>query len=650
MSDQYITDNQIFTSNVSVSGGLQGPYSRFSETITNGITSFSAITLGTVPDSQQGAIFESITDPANPASIAMRIKPLDNSVRLYFGESGHSFYSLNLVNVYQFESFPSFINPTGDFTIYLNFASNLYLRHNPVYGSKIYPYSSNEESPSWGYFNFCSNMIDSPSGKGVVFDTKYVRTGGDLFQLYNYTTPVFDIDYLGTLSAAGELYTPTGNSINWSSSYSIVNSNSASWGLGGSGEDSAVRELTGNWQSTYVTVNSNSSDWSNHTDLDVRALTSNWNSNYTIVNSNSSNWNSNYTFTNSNSSNWNSNYTTVNANSSTWAGGGGGNGLTLFQEISSYTSPNDTVPVHCLSPVSSSSNISICLSPKGTGSFIIGPIPDSTAIGGNARGVNCIDIQTERDDATQVSSYSHAIAIGNHVTAQHGVFSYGPIAIGNYAYTGAGYNGQGGAISIGNSTQAYGEGSVAIGLGIFGYCRASGFASLALTRNSDATGPYSVAIQGGIANRFGMVAFGCGSENLMGSYTSSIGKAQYVIFKSYAHTTDDSPTEMFLDNYNTRLTITSGTVLSLMINLIGVKSDGSSMAQYFRKVAIKNVSGTTSLVGSVETIGTDTAAGTSISITEDDGNDALKIQVTGILSETWRWMAVIEGAEMVYGT
>jgi hypothetical protein len=73
------------------------------------------------------------------------------------------------------------------------------------------------------------------------------------------------------------------------------------------------------------------------------------------------------------------------------------------------------------------------------------------------------------------------------------------------------------------------------------------------------------------------------------------------------------------------------------------------VARYIRQVTIKNVSGTTSLVGSVITIGTDDAAGTSISITANDANDALKIEATGVASETWRWIAVIEGAELAYG-
>jgi hypothetical protein len=67
---------------------------------------------------------------------------------------------------------------------------------------------------------------------------------------------------------------------------------------------------------------------------------------------------------------------------------------------------------------------------------------------------------------------------------------------------------------------------------------------------------------------------------------------------------------------------------------------------------IKNVGGTTSLVGSVETIGTDIEdnASTDVTVTADNTNDALDISVTGIAGETWRWLAVVDGLEIAYGT
>ena len=106
-----------------------------------------------------------------------------------------------------------------------------------------------------------------------------------------------------------------------------------------------------------------------------------------------------------------------------------------------------------------------------------------------------------------------------------------------------------------------------------------------------------------------------------------------------------------LDGSTTRLTIPSGKIMFCDILISGIKSDGSASACYKRKVAIKNVAGTTALVGTVEAIGTDIEDNvlTDVAITADNTNDALDISVTGIAAETWRWVAVVEGLEIAYG-
>jgi hypothetical protein len=131
---------------------------------------------------------------------------------------------------------------------------------------------------------------------------------------------------------------------------------------------------------------------------------------------------------------------------------------------------------------------------------------------------------------------------------------------------------------------------------------------------------------------------------------SANGDAQAVKFVARNKTTTNSAVTLFLDGSSTRLTVPSGRILHLQVTLLGSKSDGTEVASYMRQVTIKNVAGTTSLVGTVNTIGVDTVTLTSIAITADDTNDALQIAVTGITSETWRWVAVVEGVEMAYGT
>ena len=90
--------------------------------------------------------------------------------------------------------------------------------------------------------------------------------------------------------------------------------------------------------------------------------------------------------------------------------------------------------------------------------------------------------------------------------------------------------------------------------------------------------------------------------------------------------------------------------LSCTINISGVKSDGSAVAHYVRQYAVKNVGGTSSEVYAPVTIGTDNAAGTTIALSANNGDDTLRIAVTGIASETWRWVASVDAVEIAYGT
>jgi hypothetical protein len=209
--------------------------------------------------------------------------------------------------------------------------------------------------------------------------------------------------------------------------------------------------------------------------------------------------------------------------------------------------------------------------------FYLGPIADSTATGGNARGTGAVDLQTSRTAAAQVAS------------------------------------------------------------GIYSFCQ--GY-------DNNASGAYSFASgYNSTASAYGMQAHAAG-------YFAANGDAQSARFVLRRKTTDATATTLMLDGSTTRLTITSGKIMFADILISGIKSDGSASSCYKRKVAIKNVGGTTSLVGTVETIGTDIEdnAATDVAITADNTNDALQIDVTGIAAETWRWVAVVQGLEIAYGT
>jgi hypothetical protein len=164
----------------------------------------------------------------------------------------------------------------------------------------------------------------------------------------------------------GYRYTGTKGSSDWNSVYSTTQSNSASWGSGGSG-NTVLQTNSANWNSVYTSVKDTSASWDTaytnlvansaaylsginvnlgdipilsatwtaaYTNLvnnsaaylsganvnlgDIPALSANWTSVYTTFSFNSGRYDSNWTTTSSNSANWSSVYTTVSANSANW--------------------------------------------------------------------------------------------------------------------------------------------------------------------------------------------------------------------------------------------------------------------------------------------------------------------------------------------
>jgi len=285
-----------------------------------------------------------------------------------------------------------------------------------------------------------------------------------------------------------------------------------------------------------------------------------------------------------------------------------------------YTaSPNNTVNHASLQATGGTTNVSASIVPKGTGAFCLA-VPDSSATGGNVRGDNAVDLQTSRGAATQVASGQYSSILGGNSNTASGTAS-----------TACGTT----SIASGNRSFAGGEGITA-----------SGRSSFAYGAGGSASGYYAVAWGENVsANRHAMHAHS-------GGLFSANGDAQKTTDVLKRKTTNATPTTLLLGDGSSRLTVASGKILFANILISGIKSDGSAAACYKRKVAIKNVGGTTSLVGSVETIGTDIEdnASTDVTITADNTKDALDISVTGIAAETWRWVAVVEGLEIGYGT
>ena len=326
----------------------------------------------------------------------------------------------------------------------------------------------------------------------------------------------------------------------------------------------------------------------------------------------------------------------------------------IFQQIvdinwdqAIYTaSPNNTINVAQFAAKGSGTNIGIALTPKGTG-FISARVPDGTAAGGNARGANAVDLQVASSVAARVASGVNSALIGGRENTASGVES---ACIGGSTCVASGPSG----IAGGGSSVASGTNTIAVGT----QCTASGFSSVALGSTCTASGGSDVAagrICTTTAN--GSAALGAHGRGHIGgmlavghwwfSSTAEMGENQTIIIGWNGKTTTNAEVEL-LATASARAILRANTGWHGMLTITGRKSDGSAVAIYARKVVIKRVSNTTTLED-LQTIGTDSTAGTSISITADDTNDSLKVAATGVSGETWRWQAVFSGGEMAIG-
>jgi hypothetical protein len=172
-------------------------------------------------------------------------------------------------------------------------------------------------------------------------------------------------------------------------------------------------------------------------------------------------------------------------------------------------------------------------------------------------------------------------------------------------------------------------------------CATTGGSAILGGACNTASGCYSTA--GGslaIASRYGERTYAAGKF-------STQGDAQHVQVIARS-TTDGFVTQiLYLDGVSSRFTLLAGQIFSGTINILGVNTAGTVIARYLRQITISNIGGTTTLpVGSEITLGTDIASSTSIAITADDINDALRITVTGVAGSTISWIAHIAGVQI----
>jgi hypothetical protein len=303
-------------------------------------------------------------------------------------------------------------------------------------------------------------------------------------------------------------------------------------------------------------------------------------------------------------------------------------------------------------------NGSILIEPNGSGSIQV----DS---GGNARGGYAVDFQAERTLASQVASGANAFVAGGQNNTASGARSHAQ----NNETTASGTNSSAsgtGSTASGSASHAEGEETTASGQA----AHAEGFHTVASGAFSHAAGFYTTA-------NF-TAARACGSRSRSSAGTSyaggqfsvahlvsqwsrgsggvsgQSGTAQSSHISVFRRTTDATATELTLAGIapasGSRIIILDGQTLSCLINIVGREENGGANdhASFLRQVLIRREGSTTQLVGSVQTLGTDInpAGWGGVTITADDTNESLKIEVTGAASTNIRWAAAVMTSEV----
>ena len=155
-----------------------------------------------------------------------------------------------------------------------------------------------------------------------------------------------------------------------------------------------------------------------------------------------------------------------------------------------------------------------------------------------------------------------------------------------------------------------------------------------------------------IANKSGQFAVAGGSF-------SAVGDSQSSLIVQRAQTTDATPTELLGNNQTTdRLTIPNNTRWFASVRIVAsTTTAGAAYAVFERRCLIGRGANAaaTAIVGNVQTIGSDIGtstgsppAGWAVALSADTTNGALKIEVTGALATTIRWVAEVSLVEVAY--
>jgi hypothetical protein len=281
-------------------------------------------------------------------------------------------------------------------------------------------------------------------------------------------------------------------------------------------------------------------------------------------------------------------------------------------------------------------------------------VPDGTAKGGNARGNGAVDLQTYRNNASQVASGTYSVAMG-----------YNNASSSSYAAAFGNNNTSSGNASVAIGYQNISSNSYSIAMG--GNNTASNGVSVAIGSNNTSTGFYSTAI-GYYCVASGDCSIALSSQSVTNNISSkvaigtainySIGVSQYGQLGVGAITTDATATVLKSDinalSARNQCTLQNNNAMSFTIEVVARNISTGMTGRWEAKGLIKrgaNAS-STALVGTptVTLTNSDNEAwivAGAIAITADTTYGALAVTVTGAASTTIHWMCRINTVEII---
>ena len=212
-------------------------------------------------------------------------------------------------------------------------------------------------------------------------------------------------------------------------------------------------------------------------------------------------------------------------------------GQVTFSERVNVEADSLVTTESCSVIAASTSNANLVIAPNGTGA-LVASIPDGTATGGNARGDNSVDLQTNRAAATNVASgnystisggqsntassanstvsggQSNTASTGTHATVVGGSTN---TSSGQYAVSGGFTNTASalGSVALGYASVASGAFSTALGLG--NYATASRSTALGAGGNSYLTRGLSIGNSGSVSPFYGVI-----QQTLITPYSTAV--------------------------------------------------------------------------------------------------------------------------------